>query len=94
MTIIMQASCADIRYSAPRSAYTLLEVILVLAILAMIAAIVTPNVGEAFLRQKLNGAADHLRTEWDKARLTAMKTVRSNPSHARLVIALILLPRT
>ncbi len=70
----MPIACADFRSSAPRNAYTLLEVILVLAILAAIAAIVTPSVGEAFLRQKLNSAADQLRNEWDKARLAAMKT--------------------
>ena len=70
----MPTACVDFRNSAPRNAYTLLEVILVLAILAAIAAIVSPNLGEAFQRQKLNAAADTLRNEWDKARLTAMKT--------------------
>ncbi len=60
--------------STTRSAYTLLEIILVLAILAAMAAIVTPSIGEAFQRQRLNASIDQLRTEWDKARLTAMKT--------------------
>lgn len=45
-----------------------------LAILAAMAAIVTPSIGEAFQRQKLNISIDQLRVEWDKARLTAMKT--------------------
>ena len=70
----MPTTGANIRRSQTRSAFTLLEVILVLAILAAIAAIVTPSIGEAFKRQKLNLASDQLRNEWDKARLTAMKT--------------------
>lgn len=70
----MPTACADLQRSKLRSAFTLLELILVLAILAAIGAILAPSVGEAFQRQKLNSAIDHLRTEWDKARLTAMKT--------------------
>lgn len=70
----MPTACANFRSSTPRNAYTLLEVILVLAILAAIASIVTPSIGEAFQRQKLNAATDELRNVWDKARLTAMKT--------------------
>lgn len=70
----MPTACANFRRSTTRGAYTLLEVILVLAILAAMAAIVTPSIGEAFQRQKLNASSDHLRTAWDKARLTAMKT--------------------
>ncbi len=70
----MPNACENVRRSRSSSGFTLLEIILVLAILAAIAAIVAPSVGEAFQRQKLNAAVDHLRTEWDKARLTAMKT--------------------
>lgn len=58
----------------PRGGFTLIEFMLVLAILAAIGAIVLPSVGEVFLRHKLNASADRLRSEWDRARLTAMKT--------------------
>lgn len=70
----MRATNATSSSSITRNAYTLLEVILVLAILAAMAAIVAPSIGDAFQRQKLNLSIDHLRTDWDRARLTAMKT--------------------
>ncbi len=55
-------------------AFTLLELILVLAILVALGAVVAPIVGDAFHRQKLQASADMLRSEWEHARLTAMKT--------------------
>ncbi len=57
-----------------RTAFSLIEIVLVLAILVAIGAIVAPSFGDAFLRQRLQVSADKLRTEWDRARLTAMKT--------------------
>jgi prepilin-type N-terminal cleavage/methylation domain-containing protein len=57
-----------------RTAFTLIEMILVLAILVAIGAIVAPSFNEAFIRQRLQSSADRLRSEWERARLTAMKT--------------------
>ncbi|MCC6508187.1 MAG: hypothetical protein IT423_03715 [Pirellulaceae bacterium] len=62
------------RPTRSRAAFTLLELILVLSILVAIGAIVAPSVGEAFKRQKLQASVDRLRSQWDRARLTAMKT--------------------
>lgn len=57
-----------------RAAFSLIEMILVLAILVAIGAIVAPSFNEAFIRQRLQSSADRLRSEWERARLTAMKT--------------------
>ncbi|MCA9126417.1 MAG: prepilin-type N-terminal cleavage/methylation domain-containing protein [Planctomycetales bacterium] len=58
----------------PRSAFTLLELMLVLAILVAIGAIMTPSLGEIFERQKLKGAANEIRLRFEQARLEAMTT--------------------
>ena len=60
-----------------RAAFSLIEMILVLAILVAIGAIVAPSFNEAFVRQRLQTSADRLRGAWDRARLTAMKTGQS-----------------
>lgn len=57
-----------------RGAFTLVEVMLVLAIIAIIGAIAVPRVDELVERQKLRGMANELRLEWDSARLEAMRT--------------------
>lgn len=57
-----------------RRAFTLIEMILVLAILVAIGAIVAPSFSDAFQRQRLLSSADRLRSIWERARLTAMKT--------------------
>lgn len=62
------------RTSSLRDAFTLLEIILVLTILAVIGAIAVPGIGESFQRHKLQAAIQDLRSEWERARLTAMKT--------------------
>jgi len=66
------------RYSSParqpRSGFTLLELMLVLAILVMIGSIASPMIGDLFERQKLRGAIDTLRLQWEEARLKAMRT--------------------
>lgn len=58
----------------PRGGFTLLELMLVLAILTMISAIAMPRMTDMFERQKLRAAASTLRLEWDTARITAMRT--------------------
>ncbi len=57
-----------------RGAFTLLELMLVLAIIAIIGAIAVPRFDELFERQKLRGMANELRLQWDTARLEAMRT--------------------
>ncbi len=59
---------------AARGGFTLLELMLVLAILAAISAIAVPRIADMFERQKLRGAAGSLRLVWDSARITAMRT--------------------
>ena len=60
-----------------RAAFSLIEMVLVLAILVAIGAIVAPSFNDAFVRQRLQSSADRLRSQWDRARLTAMKTGQS-----------------
>ncbi len=57
-----------------RGGFTLLELVLVLAIIVLIGALAVPSLGEVFERQKLQGAAQELRLKWDRARLEAMRT--------------------
>lgn len=54
--------------------FTLLELMLVLAIIAMIGAIAAPALGTAFERQKLRAAIETIKLQWEEARLEAMKT--------------------
>ena len=57
-----------------KRAFTLLEVMLVLAIMAMIGAIAVPRMDAIYERYKLRGMANELRLIWDTARLEAMRT--------------------
>lgn len=57
-----------------RAAFSLMEVLLVLAILVAIGAVVAPSLDQAFHRQRLIASINELRSQWDRARLTAMKT--------------------
>ncbi|MCR9294540.1 MAG: prepilin-type N-terminal cleavage/methylation domain-containing protein [bacterium] len=57
-----------------RSGFTLLELMLVLAIMVLLGAIAAPRLTDVFERQKLSGAASNMRLAWDEARLKAMKT--------------------
>lgn len=55
----------------------MLELMLVLAILTMVGALAIPRMTDMLERQKLRGAANDLRLEWDAARITAMRTGQS-----------------
>lgn len=57
-----------------QAGFTLLELMLVLAIIAMIGAIMVPKLDQVFERQKLEGAAKEMRLKWDTARLNALRT--------------------
>ncbi|MBX3420578.1 MAG: prepilin-type N-terminal cleavage/methylation domain-containing protein [Pirellulaceae bacterium] len=57
-----------------RQAFTLVELMLVLAIVVMIGSIATPLVDGVMQRQKLRGAVDEVRLAWEGARLTALRT--------------------
>jgi prepilin-type N-terminal cleavage/methylation domain-containing protein len=57
-----------------RAGFTLLELMLVLAVLTVIGAIASPMLGSAFERQALRAGAETLRLQWEEARLKAMKT--------------------
>jgi Tfp pilus assembly protein FimT len=57
-----------------RKAITLIEVLLVLALLAMLAAMTWPALDRPMANQRLRKAADKVRTTWVKARVNAMST--------------------
>ena len=57
-----------------RSAFTLLELMLVLAIIVAIGAIAIPSFTGVFDRQRLQASAEKIRLELDRARLEAMRT--------------------
>lgn len=59
---------------ANRKAITLIEVLLVLALLVVLAAMTWPAMGRPMANQRLRKAADKVRTEWAKARIEAMST--------------------
>ncbi len=58
----------------PRRAFTLLELMLVLAIIAAIGAMTFPAFRGVFDRQRLQASAEKVRLELDRARLLAMRT--------------------
>ncbi len=57
-----------------RGAFTLLELMLVLAIIVAIGAVAVPAFRGVFDRQRLTASAEKIRLELDRARLAAMKT--------------------
>ncbi|MDX1926955.1 MAG: prepilin-type N-terminal cleavage/methylation domain-containing protein [Pirellulaceae bacterium] len=57
-----------------RNGFTLLELMLVLAIIAAIGAITFPAFSNVFERQRLQASAEKIRLELDRARLLAMRT--------------------
>lgn len=60
-----------------RQAFTLLEIMLVLSIIAIIGAIAVPRLTHVYERQKLRGMANEMRLVWDSARLRALQTGQS-----------------
>lgn len=65
---------APTAWRTARGGFTLLELLLVLAIIALMSAIAAPRISDMFDRQKLRAAANDLRLVWDEARITAMRT--------------------
>jgi prepilin-type N-terminal cleavage/methylation domain-containing protein len=59
-----------------RNAFTLLEMLLVLAIIVAIAALAAPSLRGIIQSARLRAAADTVRTEWTRAHVKAMKTGR------------------
>ncbi len=59
-----------------RSAYTLMELLLVLAILVMLAAVAVPSMQSMYLDVRLDGAVDQIRASWAEARAAAMEEGR------------------
>ena len=57
-----------------RPAFTLMEIVLVLCILAAMAALVWPALDGPLANQRLRKAADQVRTEWSAARIEAMES--------------------
>lgn len=57
-----------------RKAVTLIEVLLVLTVLAMLAAVAYPALDRPMADQRLRKAADKVRTAWAKARVDAMSS--------------------
>jgi prepilin-type N-terminal cleavage/methylation domain-containing protein len=66
----------DTRYPIPlrHSGVTLLELLLVLALLVVFAAMAWPSLQKPFDNQRLRKAGDQIRAEWGKARVKAMDT--------------------
>ncbi len=60
----------------PRRAFTMIELLLVLALVVIIGALVTPIMSRTLQNQRLRYAGDQLRAEWLHARSTAMKSGR------------------
>lgn len=64
------------RTSQQREAFTLMEILLVLAILVVVAVLAVPRFKTTLRDQQLRSAADRVRIEWNKAHIKAMKTGR------------------
>jgi type II secretory pathway pseudopilin PulG len=80
------------RAAGLRSALTLFEVLLVLALLVVIAAVSLPLVSNSLARARLENSGDLVRAAWGRARLAAMKAgepyvFRYEPKGSRYQIA-------
>jgi prepilin-type N-terminal cleavage/methylation domain-containing protein len=63
--------------NADRQGLTLVEVLLVLAIVAITAALIWPALEKPLAYHRLHSAADEVRTEWCQARIEAMRSGRT-----------------
>jgi prepilin-type N-terminal cleavage/methylation domain-containing protein len=73
------------RHPGPSSrGFTLLEVILVLALLVAITMVAGTNLRGGFRQQRLRKAAEQVRVEWARARVQAIKTGRVQVFHHAL----------
>ncbi|RMF41986.1 MAG: prepilin-type N-terminal cleavage/methylation domain-containing protein [Planctomycetota bacterium] len=70
----MPVATNTLRPASHRAAFTLLELILVLSLLAMMAAIAAPRLNALYERQRLSGAAASLKLRWEEARLEALRS--------------------
>jgi prepilin-type N-terminal cleavage/methylation domain-containing protein len=70
-----QFRCARKR-RASRAGYTVLELIVVLAILVILSSIIVPSVDSFYGNYKLTQAADMVRTAWAEARTRALNEAR------------------
>ena len=59
-----------------RSAFTLLELLLVVAVLALIMAVALPSLAELYADAQVTAAADHLMARFAEARVHAIEEVR------------------
>jgi prepilin-type N-terminal cleavage/methylation domain-containing protein len=66
----------DLRRHQPRRAFTLLELLLVLALIVAIVSLAGTNLRSGFRHQRLRKAAEQVRTEWARARIEAIKRGR------------------
>ena len=60
----------------PRAGLTLLEIVIVLALLVILGAVAAPIFAGTIRRQRLRSAAESVRAEWMRAHIQAMKTGR------------------
>jgi prepilin-type N-terminal cleavage/methylation domain-containing protein len=73
--VIDRRQCPNLQSSSPaHRGFTLVEVLLVLALLAIVAAMVWPALQKPFASRRLHSAADEVRTEWCQARVEAMRS--------------------
>ena len=63
---------------SPRSGITLLEVLLVMALLVAIASMAAPALQGTLDGHRLRNSADTIRVAWTKARVEAMETGRTH----------------
>lgn len=64
----------DSRLSPSRTGFSLIEIIIVVALMVTVAALAVPAMSDFFGSQKLAKAADKVRTEMGRARVSAIRT--------------------